>query len=474
MPNLSNKSVVRALRLLPAAILVLAGLWGLSLASTPPTANAQSSSNQPTIVRLNVDGAIDAVSSRFIKRGLEQAEDQQVALVVIVLDTPGGLLYATRDIVEDILVSAVPVAVYVAPEGAQAASAGTFIGAAADILAMATATNIGAASVVGPGGEELPGTVGEKAEQDAAAFIRSIADRRGRDVAALEDTVISATAYSASEAVDLGVADLVAPSYDELIRMLDGVEIANDGDVTVLELTGANTVNVDFTLVEHVLSFLANPNVAFLLVSLGGLGLIVELWNPGLWIPGTLGVLFLVLGWAGVGQLPFSWAGIALLVLAGLLFYLESTAVGIGYFGIAGTGCLILGGIFLVGFFGSPSIPGDAPTVSRWLLGSVGVIIGGLVLWFASELRKARDIDHYESPTISSNLVGAVGVAQGAISPTGQVLVNGEFWSGEADIDSSGGIADGTEVEVVSVDGNHLMVKPLRTEESARDVSNIE
>ena len=131
---------------------MLVGLWGLTLAPTPPTANAQSSSNQPTIVRLNVDGAIDAVSSRFIKRGLERAEDQQAALVVIVLDTPGGLLYATRDIVEDILVSQVPVVGYVAPEGAQAASAGTFIGAAADILAMADATNIGAASVVGPGG----------------------------------------------------------------------------------------------------------------------------------------------------------------------------------------------------------------------------------------------------------------------------------------------------------------------------------
>jgi len=228
------------------------------------------------------------------------------------------------------------------------------------------------------------------------------------------------------------------------------------------------------SLLESVLSFISNPNIAFLLVSLGGLGVIVELWNPGLWVPGTLGVLFLVLGWAGVGQLPFSWAGVALISLSLLLFYLETTAPGIGYFGVAGTVSLILGGVFLVGFFGNPSFTGTDPIVNRWLLVIVGVSAGTLVLWFAWELRKSKQILLYESPTSTVGMLGTAGVVSADLSPSGQILVNGEIWSGEHDGDSDKSISAGTDVEVVSVDGNHLKVKPLRTETGVNDVSNHE
>jgi membrane-bound serine protease (ClpP class) len=455
-----------------AAFVMLAGAWGY-LNSADGTVFAQSQQDSDSVsgaqsggvVLIRLDGPIDGVSARFIERGLNKAVASDSRLVVLMLDTPGGLLDATRDIVETILASEVPVAVYVAPDGAQAASAGTFLGAAADILAMAPTTNIGAASVVSFDGSDLPDTLSRKASEDAAAFLRSIAERRGRNISALEATVLDAKAYSASEAVDLGIADLIADDYKSLLELLDGYEFEFDGEALTLDLSDVDTETIDLTLLERILSFISNPNIAFLLISLGGLGVIVELWHPGLWIPGTLGVLFLVLGWAGVGQLPFSWAGVALIGLSLLLFYLESTAPGIGYFGIAGTIVLILGGVFLVGFFGSPAIPGDAPIVSRWLLVIVGVAIGGIVLWFASELRKAKRIALYQSPTVSTSLVGATGVVTADLSPSGGVMVGGEYWTGENESGPDEVILVGTDIQVVSVDGNHLRVRRFDPEE---------
>ncbi len=473
MTKLLMKRALRAVRVLLAVLVMLAGLWGMSFSGDQP-AFAQSTDNDTTVVLIRLDGAIDGVSARFIARGLDSAVEQDAQLVVLMLDTPGGLLDATRDIVASILASEVPVAVYVAPEGARAASAGTFIGASADILAMAPATNIGAAAVVQADGSDLPETLDQKASQDAAAFIRSIAERRGRNVSALEDTVLSASAYSALEAVELGVADLVAVDYASLLHDLDGYEVGTDSETIILDLANVTTNTVDLSLLEQVLSFISSPDIAFLLISLGGLGVIVELWHPGLWVPGTLGVLFLILGWAGVGQLPFSWAGVALITLSLLLFYLESTAVGIGYFGVAATISLILGGIFLLGFFGSPGIPGDAPAISRWLLISVGAVTGALMLWFAMELRKARQIRLYQSPTATMSLVGATGVVSTDLSLAGEVVVNGEYWSGEAEPGTARKISAGANIEVVSVDGNHLKVKPMQNDSSLSDVSDNE
>jgi membrane-bound serine protease (ClpP class) len=494
MADFSFDKIARPARVAVAALVALVGLWGLASDSGTEfggdrTVFAQSTTTGTNVVLIRLDGAIDGVSARFIDRGLKIAVEQEAELVVLMLDTPGGLLDATRDIVESILLSEVPVAVYVAPEGAQAASAGTFVGAAANILAMAPTTNIGAASVVSSDGSDLPDTLSRKAMQDAAAFIRSIAETRGRNISALDDTVLLAKAYSASEAVELNIADLIAPNYEALLVQLDGYEVEVNGETVVLDLSAVTTTTVDLTLLERLLAFISNPNIAFLLVSLGGLGVIVELWNPGMWVPGTLGVLFLILGWAGIGQLPFSWAGVALIVLSLLLFYLETTAPGIGYFGVAGTITLILGGLFLVGFFGSPSIPGDSPTVNRWLLAVIGVSTGLFVWWFASELRKARRIELYQGPMVSTSLVGATGVVSAmlspadstrapGISPSIEVLVNGERWTGDAAPGGMESMETGSQIEVVSVDGNHLTVKPVRSglarAESGADAANDE
>jgi membrane-bound serine protease (ClpP class) len=274
--------------------------------------------------------------------------------------------------------------------------------------------------------------------------------------------------------VELGIADLIAPDYQSLLRLLDGRSVEINDSTVVLELENTNTVTLELSLLERLLTFISNPDIAFLLISLGGLGVIVELWNPGLWIPGTLGALFLILGWTGVGQLPFSWAGVALISLSLLLFYLESTAVGIGYFGVSGTISLILGGLFLVGFLGTPSTLGDDPTISKWLLLLVGIGSGGLVLWFTSEVRKVSYISPYQSPTVSTSLIGTMGLVTVDLAPVGQVSVNGEYWTGELDIDSAEDAAVGTGVEVVSVDGNHLRVRLVRTKTTVSDVSNSE
>ena len=463
MFNPFDKISPRQVRIVISVSFFFVGLWLLLQPAGQPV-SAEDMSSQPQVVLIKLDGAISRVSARFVERGVTVAREYNAELIVLMLDTPGGLLDATRDIVEEFLVSDIPIVVYVAPEGAQAASAGTFIGAAAHILALAPATNIGAASVVSIDGEDLPDTLNLKATQDAAAFMRSIAEARGRNNSALEETVLSAKAYSASEAVDLGIADLIAEDYLSLLVQLDDYEI-DLGDRTVkLNLSSADTLTVGKTFLERLLELVSDPNIAFLLVSLGGTGLIVELWNFGLWIPGTLGVLFLILGWAGIGLLPFSWAGVGLMALAFFLLYLESTAPGIGYFGIAGTISLLLGGLLLVGFFDDPSIPGDAPSVSKWLLASVGVLLGIFVVWIAYEARKTKLVNLYKSPTSAVELIGMEGEVTVDLSPTGQILISGEYWSCRIYGDSDELLAKGSTAEVVAITGNHLQVKPTNIE----------
>ena len=439
-------------------------LLGLSLLILPASqpVSAEDMASQPEVVLIELDGAISRVSARFVERGMAVAREHNAELVVLTLDTPGGLLDATRDIVEEFLLTDIPIVVYVAPEGAQAASAGTFIGAAAHILALAPATNIGAASVVTIDGEDLPETLGLKATEDAAAFMRSIAEARGRNISALEATVLSAKAYSASEAVDLNVADLIAEDYSSLLVQLDRYEIDLGDRTVVLNLSSFETLIVGKTFLERLLELVSDPNIAFLLVSLGGTGIIVELWNFGLWIPGTLGVLFLILGWAGIGLLPFSWAGVALMALAFFLLYLESTAPGIGYFGTAGVVSLVLGGLLLVGFFGDPSIPGDAPSVSKWLLASIGVFLGICMVWIVYEARKTKQVNLYKSPTTAIELIGMEGEVTVDLSPAGQILIAGEYWSSRIYGDNDEWCIKGSKVEVVAVAGNHLQVKPTK------------
>jgi membrane-bound serine protease (ClpP class) len=262
---------------------------------------------------------------------------------------------------------------------------------------------------------------------DEPAFaVLHLAERRDRNVEALEETVLDARAFSAQEALDADVIDLIADDVPDLLRQLDGMTIpvgAVETSGITVDTDGLPVRSVELNLVERFLSLLANPNIAFLLVSLGGLAIVVELFNFGMIIPGVLGVVMLVLGFTGVGQLPFSWTGVALIILAMVFFVAEAQAPGIGVFGALGAVTLILGGLFLVGFFGAPAVPGSPEVrVSRWLVAGVGIAAGAAVVWLAWELQKARRVPGYVSPVAREAMVGQVAAVSRRLDPRGRCV----------------------------------------------------
>jgi len=408
---------------------------------------------------IELDASIDKVSARFLERAVDQAENESASVVIVRIDTPGGLLDATRDMVGDIFGSRIPVVSYVAPEGAQAASAGTFVATAASLLAMAPATNIGAAAVVGAGGEDLPETLSRKATEDAAALIRSIASRRGRPVDALEATVREARSYSAAEALELGIADLVAPDLEALVAALDGRTLAAADGIVPVQTAGAEIHTIEMNLFERILSFLADPNIAFLLISLGSLALAVEIWSPGLWVPGAIGVVALILGFGGVGFLPFAWAAVALLALAVLFYVLEALHPGIGLFGAFGTVALILGGIFMLG---GSELPGEAVRVSPWLLAGVGMLAASLIVLFVREMRLShRQV--YVSPFARERLLGELAQVTVRLAPQGEVRLAGETWG--AELRGADSAEVGEQVRVAELSQLGLLVEPAGSTE---------
>ena len=449
----------RLLRIALWTSLLLLGI--LSLTALSDTSRAQTLQTATGVNIIQLDRAIDPVSERYLVRELEEARGE-FALVVIVLDTPGGLLDSTRAMVNAILESRVPIAVYVSPSGAHAASAGTFIGAAANILAMAPVTEIGAAAVVGGQGEDLGETLQVKANQDAAALIRGIAEKRGRNVEALEATVFEAKAYSAEEAVEIGIADVVAADLDELLNWAEGrtVETAA-GEITLENLLNSRVDESKYSVLDRALGAIANPNLAFLLISLGSLALIVEIWNFGSFIPGTIGIVLLIIGFAGVGQLPFQWAGIVLILLAMALLAAEIFVTpGFGFFGVAGVIALILGGLFLFPFpsIDAPELPGGQIQVSRWLLAAIGAVVLLFVIWLIRELRVAARPGSYVPTGTSSLLVGTSVPVTTALDPTGEVYAAGEMWT--ARTPNRTNVDAGTTVKVVEIEGVTLIVEP--------------
>ena len=426
---------------------MLVGFGGFILSQTLPA-----TASGPYAARVTIDGTIDAISANYLFRGIDKAAEDGAHLVILVVDTPGGLLGSTRDMVADILDSAIPVVSYVSPSGAQAASAGTFIVAAAHVAAMAPTTNIGAASPVGGQGEDLPDTLKSKVTQDAAAFMRGIADLRGRDADALEETVLNAAAYSAVEALRKNVVDMIADDTEDLLRQLDGGTVRlKDREVT-LATEGLEVRDIRRTAVERFLGFVASPNIAFLLLTLGGLGILVEFLSPGLYGPGIVGVIALSLAFVASGNLPVNWAGVGLIALAMLLFFLELQAPGIGIFGIAGGVSFVLGAFFLFSSFSAPAIPTPSFRVSLWLIGTVSaILIGFLVLLVKTVLQAKRE---HTSPT--QGLVGQMGRTTTPLDPRGTVQVAGERWSAVSDCGEP--IDEGEEVIVQDVEGLTLKV----------------
>ena len=435
-------------RILALALVVL-GFGGAIASQAIGTARAQG--DHAALVE--IDGAIQPISARFLARAIDTAAEDNAEVLIVLLDTPGGLLDSTREMVEAILASGVPVVVYVSPAGAEATSAGTFITAAAHVAAMAPSTNIGAAAPVSSTGEELPDTVKSKASEAAAAFIRSIAEERGRNADALEATVVEAKAYTASEALDNGIIDLVVRDVPALLEALDGRQVDLERGSRALQTANIPVRQIEPTALDRFLGIIADPNIAFILLALGALGILIEVMSPGLIGPGALGVIALALAFVALGNLPVNWVGVGLLVFAMVLFLVEVQAPGIGVFGVAGAVSFVLGAFFLFGGISPPPITTPSFRVDPWLLGAVSVVLFALLALSLRTLAVARKTD-YVSP--SSNVVGQAGKVVAPLEPRGTVRVNGESWTAESL--SGQPIAEGAEIIVMEVEGLTLKV----------------
>ena len=405
-----------------------------------------------------LDGAINPVSQRFISRVIDKGEKDGAEVVIIKLDTPGGLLSSTRKIVQELLSDRVPTAVYVYPQGARAASAGTFITAAANFAVMAPGTNIGAAAPVAGGGEDIPDTLKSKVVQDTLALMRSIAEIRGRNSEALEDTVTEPTpkSYNAQEAVKLKVVDFIAQDVADLLQQIDGTTVDTASGPRTLDTSDLALREINMSFIEKFLFFLADPNISFLLLSLGGLGLVVELFNPGLIVPGVVGVILLVLAFLCFGNLPVNWAAVGFILLAMALLVAEIFVSGFGILGIGAIVSFIFGGLLLFDSFGSPSPTMPSIRVSLWLLGSIAGTFTLFGFWFLRTVVQARRAERRRPETPPSPLIGALGVATTDLAPRGTVQVANEVWTAVTEDDNL--IRTGERVRVLKVEGTTLTV----------------
>ena len=440
-----------------ALVLALLGFGGAALLTVLPTALAAGDH----VALVEIDEMIAPSTARFLSRAVDKATNDDAHVLIVRLDTPGGLIEPTRKMVEAILASPVPVVVFVAPEGAHAASAGTFITAAAHVAAMAPTTNIGAASPV-VDGADLPLTRDFQATRDAAAFLRSIAERRGRDAEALELTVMRSAAYSATEALERGIIDLIATDLDDLRAKLDGRTVQLASGEVVLDTFGLEVRNIEKTVLESFLGFLTSPTMVFLLLTLGGFGVFIEvILGGGLIFPGLIGVVFLALAFVAKGDMPVNWAGVALVGVAMAFFYFEAAVMpGTTVFGVLGVISVALGGLLLFGDFALPGFspqPIEAPglRVDPWTTGGIAAAMFGLVMFVVRDMMASRK-SAAGGQALSPELVGERPVAVTVLAPRGTVHVGGEDWSAESD--SGEPIQEGEEVIVSEAEGLMLRV----------------
>ena len=419
------------------------------------------SADGSSVLVIEIDGNIEPLTADRIARGIDEARSNGASLVVIQLDTPGGLLESTREIVEEVLDSDIPVAVFVGPAGARAASAGTFIAAAANFAVMAPGTTIGAASPVASDGGDIPSTLNRKISADTSAFIRSIAQARDRNAEALENTVLKSTAYSAEEALELGVIDLIAPDMNSMLDQLNGrTTTTSTGQQVTFSAEGTSVRQLDNTLLERALGIIVNPNVVFALFLIGGIVLLIEVIVPGMAGPGILGVVLLGLAFVGFFNLPGSWLGVGLIALSMGLFYGETTAPGFGPFGAGGIVALVLGAVFLFGDFFSPSdVPEPSFMVNPIMIAIMTALVTVTWVFFIRLAKNEGGTSSGFQTEEAMLLEGQWGVAVSDIRPTGKVWVANEEWS--ASTDPGVIVKEGDEIRVVGVYNEVLKIEKL-------------
>jgi membrane-bound serine protease (ClpP class) len=428
----------RALFLLLPIGLVIAG----AIASQAQAATG-------TVDVLHVKGTINPVLVDYIKRGIEHAEDNHAITCIIQMDTPGGLDTAMRDIVQEIVDARVPVVVYVSPSGARAASAGVFITIAAHVAAMAPNTAIGAAHPVSIGTEgeaQMSETMQEKVVNDAAAYIRSIAQAHGRNMEWAEKAVRESVSATEQEALNLNVIDLVSPNLDSLITQLDGWKVTMlSGQEITLRTKDASVNEFNMNAAEKFLYTIADPNIAYILLSLGILGLTVELYNPGLVFPGVVGGICLLLAFYSLGVLPLNYAGVLLIVLAFGLFVAELFTHSFGLLTAGGLTALVLGSLIL--FKGGPLF-----RINPWLIATITILIAGFLAFAVQRVIRAHRQQAY---TGEEALAGKTALVKTALKPEGMVLYKGELWTAVSQTEP---VEPGEEVIINRVDGLKLYV----------------
>jgi membrane-bound serine protease (ClpP class) len=425
-----------------------------ALAAKPPEAKER----RGPIAVARIDGSINPASSDYLQRAIQESEQLEASILLIELDTPGGLVTSTQDIIQAMLASRVPIVVYVAPQGAWAGSAGTFITLAAHVAAMAPGSSIGAAHPIEIGGAPAPAAEGEgkqgpshaerKAENMLAAFIESIAKKRKRNVEWAEKAVRESVAVTAEEALELNVIDLVAGDRAELLEKLEGRVVETDAGPVRLTLAGASEHAIEMGVVTRVLNVIADPNVVALLFMAGLALLYLEFSQPGLIVPGVLGAGCLVLALIAVQILPFSWMGVILVLLGAGLLVAEVFVTSWGLLFAGGLACLLIGGALM---FDRPDLSDLSIDFWRVLVpavGALGLCVGFLILAVGRVVRRAQTAGVDE-------MVGMVGVASTRIDPSGTVYVRGEYWQADADEP----IEANERVEALRVEGLRLRVR---------------
>jgi membrane-bound serine protease (ClpP class) len=432
--------MTRRIRIIaPVVLLLLACAGGSAIPSGP---------GHPPVLVATIAAPISPVTADYLATVIEQAEEAKATLLVVELDTPGGLDSAMRQMVQGILRSTVPVAVYVAPSGARAASAGVLITLASDIAAMAPGTNIGAAHPVNLGGGSMDNTMSRKVENDAAAYARSLAAQSGRNADWAETAVRESSSLSAKEALDKKVIDLVAPSLQELLSRIDGREIRKGGAVLAVRTKSAELVRVPMGLRHRILAALSDPNIAYILMMIGIYGIYFELASPGAVFPGVVGGISLLLGFYALQTLSANYAGFLLILLAVILFFLELKIASHGALAIGGIVSMILGSLMLFRQSTDPFL-----RVS-WTV--MITMVGLSVVFFATVISLAVRSQIRKPSTGSEGMIGETGVAVTDFDGKGKVHVVGELWDARCDLP----VRKGDRVIVKRLEGMTLIVEP--------------
>jgi membrane-bound serine protease (ClpP class) len=409
------------------------------------------STTKNKVVVLNINGTINPASADYINNNIKFAENENASCLVIELNTPGGLLTSTREIVSNILESNVPVIVYVYPKGSRAASAGVFITLSSNIAAMAPGTNIGAAHPVSSGGQ-MDSTMSEKVTNDAAAFIRTISQNRNRNMKWAEEAVRKSISITETEAVDQKVVNLVADNLDDLLRKIDSTKVETADGPKIIYSDNAEIIRRDMSFTTSILNLVSDPNISYILLMLGFYGLLFELFSPGAIFPGVFGGICLIIGLYALSTLPINYAGLALIIFGIVLFVLEIKIVSHGILTIGGIISLVLGSLMLINidtYFGSFSI--------SWQVIATVVVL--TVLFFLTAIGLGIKAQRRKPTTGWEGLINEEGETTTELNPEGFVRIHGELWDAES-ID--GILEKGTKVCVKEVHGLKLKVTKLK------------